>query len=105
MRIASARLCETNDQHLRRQRFVVVIAVAASNGAAMLSASETLDGLEQLARDPCNTMGTRTLISGLVRIDLTIVSDVAHWRVNGLVCSRERAVDALEDARAARSDK
>jgi hypothetical protein len=69
----------------------------------MLSASHTLDQLEDRARDPLNTMRVNTLISGVCRIDLEIVDGVPRWRTNGRTCVRETAVQALTDARAAKS--
>jgi len=69
----------------------------------MLDASATLDGLEALLRDPANTQRTRTLVSGICRIDVELVQGVTHWRTNGLTCSRQSAVDALENARAAKA--
>jgi hypothetical protein len=71
----------------------------------MLDANATLDSLEALVRDPDNRMVTRTLVSGIVRIDAHLVRGVMHWRVNGRTASRETAVSALVDARAARLDK
>jgi len=62
----------------------------------MLSAQETLDSLEERARDSGNV---ETLVSGTCRIDLEVVQGRAYWRVNGTQDTREQACRALDHAR------
>jgi hypothetical protein len=67
----------------------------------MLSASAVLDNLEAWTRDPSNPMKVNPHVRGICRIDAALVDGVIRWRTNGLTCSRQVAVAALEDARAA----
>jgi len=62
----------------------------------MLTASETLDSLEERARD---SGGVETLVSGTCRIDLEVVEGRAYWRVNGVQDTRQQACRALDHAR------
>jgi hypothetical protein len=66
----------------------------------MLTASETLDSIEERARESGNV---ETLVSGTCRIDLEVVQGRPYWRVNGVQDTREHAVRALNLAREQRA--